>query len=70
LCWSPIFLFSFGRAVHFDDGSNLLEDAPNDPQEVAMRKKISDAHNKFEDLIQKAKHSNEGIDFINSSYRI
>jgi hypothetical protein len=66
LCWSLIYPFSFGGAVRFDDEGNLLEDTPNDPQEVEMKKKISDARNKFEDLIQKSKHSNEGIDFINS----
>jgi hypothetical protein len=35
--------------------------------EVVMRKKISDAHNKFEDLIQMAKQSEPDIDFLFSS---
>lgn len=34
---------------------------------MAVRKKISAACNKFEDLIQKAKHSAEAIDFLTSS---
>jgi hypothetical protein len=32
--------------------------------EVAMRKKISESCNKFEDLIQMAKTSEQGIDFL------
>jgi len=35
--------------------------------EVALRKKISDSRNKFEDLIQMAKNSEEGMDFLYSS---
>ena len=35
--------------------------------EVAMRKKISESHNKFEDLIKMAKNSEQGIDFLYSS---
>jgi len=35
--------------------------------EVAMRKKISESRNKFEDLIQMAKNSEQGIDFLYSS---
>jgi hypothetical protein len=35
--------------------------------EVARRKKISESRNKFEDLIQMAKTSEQGIDFLYSS---
>ncbi|PUZ49638.1 hypothetical protein GQ55_7G342500 [Panicum hallii var. hallii] len=55
------------RIVIFDDEGNLLEDVPADPVEVGLRKKVSDARNKFEDLIQKAKSSDEGMDFLTSS---
>jgi hypothetical protein len=55
------------RDAFFDDEGNLLEDVPADPMEVAIRKKNSEARNRFEDLIQKAKHSNEGLDFLSSS---
>ena len=35
--------------------------------EVATRKKISDSRNRFEDLIQMAKNSKQGMDFLFSS---
>ena len=35
--------------------------------EVAMRKKILDSRNKFEDLIQMAKSSEQGMYFLYSS---
>jgi len=35
--------------------------------EVALRKKILDSRNKFEDLIQMAKSSEQGMDFLYSS---
>ena len=35
--------------------------------EVALQKKISESHNKFEDLIRMAKNSEEGMDFLYSS---
>ena len=35
--------------------------------EVALRKKISNSRNKFENLIQMAKNSEEGMDFLYSS---
>ena len=35
--------------------------------EVALRKKILDSRNKFEDLIQMANNSEEGMDFLYSS---
>lgn len=51
----------------YDEQGNLIEEKPIDSSEAEMRKKISIARNKFEDLIQKAKHSDEGIDFLTSS---
>jgi hypothetical protein len=51
----------------FDEEDNLLDKKSEDPMKVAMRKKISDARNKFEDLIQMAKQSESGIDFLFSS---
>jgi hypothetical protein len=53
--------------VFFDDEGNLLDEKAKDPMEVAMRKKISDSRNKFEDLIQMAKNSEQAIDFLCSS---
>ena len=38
--------------------------------EVAMRKKISDSRNQFEDLIQMAKNSEQGMDFLFSSLSV
>jgi hypothetical protein len=62
-----VVIFFFCRTVIFDDEGNLLEDVPADPVEVGPRKKVSNARNKFEDLIQKAKSSDEGMDFLTSS---
>jgi hypothetical protein len=53
--------------VLFDDKDNLLDEKPKDAKEVEMRKKISNSHNMFEDLIQRAKNSEQGIDFLYSS---
>ena len=50
----------------FDDEGNLLDEKPKDSMDVAMRKKISDSH-KFEDLIQMAKNSEQGMNFLYSS---
>ena len=55
------------RELLFDDEGNPLDEKPKDPMEVAMRKKISDSRNKFEDLIQMAKNSEQGMDFLYSS---
>ena len=57
----------FCRELLFDDEGNLLDEKPKDPMEVAMQKKISDSRNKFEDLIQMAKNSEQGMDFLHSS---
>jgi hypothetical protein len=46
---------------------NLLDEKPKDPMEVAMQKKILDSRNKFEDLIQMAKNSEQGMNFLYSS---
>lgn len=51
----------------YDDKGNLLEEKPADSSDVATRKKISTIRNKIEDLIQKAKHSDEGMDFLSLS---
>ena len=55
------------REVLFDDEGNLLDEKPKDSMDVAMWKKISESRNKFEDLIQMAKNSEQGVDFIYSS---
>jgi hypothetical protein len=52
--------------VYGEEG-NLLDEKPMDPIEVEKRKKISMVRNKLEDLIQRAKSSNESIDFLVSS---
>jgi hypothetical protein len=62
-----LFLFLFYRELFFDEEGNLLDEKPKDPIEVAMRQKISDSHNKFEDLIQVAKNYKPGMDFLYSS---
>ncbi|XP_072146607.1 protein FAR1-RELATED SEQUENCE 5-like [Setaria viridis] len=55
------------RELFFDEEGNLLDEKPEDPMEVAMQKKISDSRNQFEDLIQMAKNSIQGMDFLYSS---
>jgi hypothetical protein len=51
----------------YESEGNLLAEKPIDPVEAAKRRKISDAHNKFEALVQTAKNSDEGIDFVTTS---
>jgi hypothetical protein len=51
----------------YDSEGNLLAEKPTDPVDAAKRRKISDAHNKFEALIQIAKNSEEGMDFLTTS---
>jgi hypothetical protein len=53
--------------VFFDDEGNLLDEKAKDPKEVDLQKKISDSRNKFEDLIQMAKNSDSGMEFLFSS---
>ncbi|WVZ93391.1 LOW QUALITY PROTEIN: hypothetical protein U9M48_039373, partial [Paspalum notatum var. saurae] len=55
------------RELFFDEEDNLLDEKLKEPMEVARRKKILDSRNKFEDLIQMAKQSNQGMDFLLSS---
>ena len=57
----------FYRELFFDEEGNLLDEMPKDPMEVEMRKKILESRNMFEDLIQMAKNSEQGIDFVRSS---
>jgi hypothetical protein len=51
----------------YDSEGNLLAEKHTDPVDVAKRRKISDARNKFEALVQMAKNSEEGIDFVTTS---
>jgi hypothetical protein len=51
----------------YDSEGNLLAEKPTDPVDAAKRRKISDAHDKFEALVTMAKNSEEGIDFLTSS---
>jgi hypothetical protein len=55
------------REQFFDEEGNLLDKKPEHPMEVVMRKKISHVRNKFENLIQMAKQSEPGIEFLFSS---
>ena len=66
MIFNLICLFCY-RELSFDDEGNLLDERPKDPMEVAMQKKISDSRNKFEDIIQMAKNSEQGIDSLYSS---
>jgi hypothetical protein len=51
----------------YDDEGNLLEEKPEDANEVEKRKKIAVIRNKIEESIQRAKSSNEAMDFLVSS---
>jgi hypothetical protein len=51
----------------YDDEGNLLEEKPEDANEVKKMKKIAVIRNKIEDSIQRAKSSNEAMDFLVSS---
>jgi hypothetical protein len=51
----------------YDEEGNLLDEKPIDPIEVEKRKKIAMVRNKIEDLIQRAKSSNEAMDCLVSS---
>jgi hypothetical protein len=55
------------REKQFDEEGNLLAKKPLDAKEVRRRKKIVAVRNKVEDLIQRAKNSDEGIDFLATS---
>lgn len=51
----------------YDSEGNLLAEKPIDSIDAAKRRKISDASNKFEALIQMAKNSDEGMDFLTTN---
>ena len=63
LYYQSSWAIQFYREIFFDEEGNLLDEKPKDPMEVAMRKKISESRNKFEDLIQMAKNFEQGMDF-------
>jgi hypothetical protein len=48
----------------FDEKSNILEEKSMDANEVERTKKIAMIRNKVEDLIQRVKSSNEGMDLL------
>ena len=50
--------------MFFDDEGNLLDEKDKDPMEVARSKKISDARNQYEHLIQMSKNSELAVDFL------
>ena len=58
---------SFCSESVYDEKGNLLEEKPADSLDAAARKKISTVRNKLEDLIQRAKQSDEGMDFLVAS---
>jgi hypothetical protein len=47
-----------------NEEGNLLEEKPKDAKEVEKRKKIATVRNKVEDLIRRAKSSNEVMNFL------
>jgi hypothetical protein len=55
------------RETVFDEEGNILEEKAMDANEVERRKKIATIRNKVEDLIQRAKSSNEGMDLLLST---
>jgi hypothetical protein len=48
----------------YDDEGNLLEEKPEDVNEVGKRRKIAIIRNKIEGSIQRAKTSSEAMDFF------
>jgi hypothetical protein len=63
----PIFFKCYLREILYDDEGNVLDEKPKDPIEVEKRKKIAMVRNKVEDAIQKAKSSNDAMNFLLSS---
>jgi hypothetical protein len=63
--WSIFNSFYYKESVYDDEG-NLLDEKPIDVREVE-RKKISTMRNKVEDLIQQARSSKEGMEFLVAS---
>jgi hypothetical protein len=55
------------RESMYDEEGNLLDEKPIGANEVERRKKITTVKNKVEDLIQRAKSSNEGLYFLVSN---
>jgi hypothetical protein len=55
------------RERTYDEESNLLDEKPIDANEVETRKKITIVRNVIEALIQRAKSSNGGLDFLVSN---
>lgn len=51
----------------YDSEGNLLAEKSIDPVEAAKIRKNSDEQNKFEELVQIAKNSEEGVDFLTTS---
>lgn len=51
----------------YDEYGNILDEKIMESSEPEIRKKIAIVRNKFEDLIQKANTSEEGMDFLLSS---
>jgi hypothetical protein len=61
------FVTCYHREKQFDNEGTLLEEKPLDADEVGRRKKIAVVRNKIGDLIQRAKNSNEGTNFLVTS---
>jgi hypothetical protein len=51
----------------YDEEGNLLEENPLDANEAERRRKMAVVRNKVESIIQQAKSSKEGMDFLVSS---
>lgn len=51
----------------YDEEGNLLEENPLDANEAERRRKMAVVQNKVESIIQRAKSSKEGMDFLVSS---
>lgn len=51
----------------YDEEGNLLDEKSLDADEVDRRKKVATVRNKVEDMIQQAKSSKEGIEFLVAS---
>jgi hypothetical protein len=51
----------------YDEEGNLLDEKPIDAREAEKMKKIAAVQNKLEDFIQRAKGSDEAMNFLVSS---
>lgn len=54
----------------YDEEGNLLEENPLDANEAERRRKMAVVRNKVESIIQQAKSSKEGMDFLVSRVMI